>query len=84
MKVTFVRPGIMCGVHADALEPLAFAVLAGVTPKHVRYRFYDERIEPVAEMLQIPLEIIYKTYHKMRKQIFKNHLLQILTPPMMI
>jgi len=32
MKITFIRPN-MCGMRStDAMEPLVFAILAGLTP----------------------------------------------------
>lgn len=47
MKVTFVRPSMMRGAVADSLEPLAFAVLAGLTPPGVDRVLYDDRLERV-------------------------------------
>jgi radical SAM superfamily enzyme YgiQ (UPF0313 family) len=34
---------------ADAMEPLAFAILAGLTPPDVELDFFDERLEPVPD-----------------------------------
>lgn len=47
MHITFVRPNLTDYRSADALEPLAFAVLAGLTPPEVELALYDDRIEPV-------------------------------------
>ena len=47
MKITFVRPSMMSGVPGDALEPLVFAILAGLTPPDVEHVLYDQRIEPI-------------------------------------
>ena len=47
MKVTFVNPNFTRQTSRDALEPLAFAVLAGLTPPSVKRVFYDERVEVV-------------------------------------
>lgn len=45
MKITFIRPHLMDTRAADAMEPLAFAILAGLTPPHVELDFFDERLE---------------------------------------
>jgi radical SAM superfamily enzyme YgiQ (UPF0313 family) len=47
MKITFLRPNMSAARAADAMQPLAFAVLAAHTPPHVELALYDERIEPV-------------------------------------
>lgn len=45
MKLTFIKVGIGGAQAADAMEPLAFAVLAELTPKAIELDFYDERVE---------------------------------------
>ena len=47
MRITFVRPSIGGRRASDAMEPLAFAILAGLTPPDVELALYDERLEPV-------------------------------------
>lgn len=47
MKITFIRPHITARRAADALEPLAFGVLARLTPPDVELALYDDRIEPI-------------------------------------
>jgi radical SAM superfamily enzyme YgiQ (UPF0313 family) len=47
VKVTFIRPNLYEGRSRDAMEPLAFAILKGLTPPDVETAFYDERLEPV-------------------------------------
>ena len=47
MRITFVRPNMITGRSHDAMEPLALAILAGLTPPHVDVVMYDERLEPV-------------------------------------
>ena len=47
MKITFIRPHLTQKRAADALEPLVFAILAGLTPPDVELAFYDDRIEPI-------------------------------------
>lgn len=45
MRITFLRPHMMHARSGDAMEPLAFAVLAGLTPPDVELDFFDERLE---------------------------------------
>src|SRR5437764_3101420 len=47
MKITFVRPSIGGRRASDAMEPLAFAILAGLTPPDVELACYDERLEAI-------------------------------------
>jgi radical SAM superfamily enzyme YgiQ (UPF0313 family) len=47
MKITFVRPHISSHRAADAVEPLAFGILAALTPPDVEVALYDDRIESV-------------------------------------
>ncbi|MEJ2111902.1 MAG: cobalamin-dependent protein [Acidobacteriota bacterium] len=47
MKITFIRPRMMPGIAGDALEPLGFGILAGLTPDEVELKLYDERIEAI-------------------------------------
>lgn len=49
MKLTMIKVG-MGGVRSrDAMEPLAFAVLASLTPETIELAFYDERVEDIPE-----------------------------------
>jgi radical SAM superfamily enzyme YgiQ (UPF0313 family) len=47
MKISFVRPHLFDARASDALEPLVFAILAGLTPDDVEVRLFDERLEPL-------------------------------------
>lgn len=47
MKITFIRPSITGARAHDAMEPLAFAILAGLTPADVELDFFDERLEEI-------------------------------------
>ena len=49
MRITFIRPHLMDDRSADAMEPLVFAILAGLTPPDVELDLFDERIEPIPE-----------------------------------
>ena len=49
MKVTFVRPSMTGHRAHDAMEPLVFAILAGLTPNDVELELFDERLEEIPE-----------------------------------
>jgi radical SAM superfamily enzyme YgiQ (UPF0313 family) len=61
VKILFVRPHLFDSRSSDALEPLAFAVLAGLTPSDVEIELCDERLAPVpaavnADLVAITIE----------------------------
>lgn len=47
MKVTFLRPRLGDARSSDAMEPLAIAILKGLTPADVETVFHDERLGPI-------------------------------------
>ncbi|MCP4132055.1 MAG: B12-binding domain-containing radical SAM protein [bacterium] len=47
MKITFIRPNMIQERQADAMEPLAFAVLAHLTPPDIEVALYDDRVEDI-------------------------------------
>lgn len=47
MKILFVRPSLQGRRTTDAMEPLVFAVLRGLTPPGDETVLYDERLEDV-------------------------------------
>jgi len=47
MRITFIRPHIMDERSLTAMEPLVFAILAGLTPSDIELDFFDERLEPI-------------------------------------
>jgi radical SAM superfamily enzyme YgiQ (UPF0313 family) len=47
MRITFIRPHIMDMRSLTAMEPLVFAILAGLTPSDIELDFFDERLEPI-------------------------------------
>lgn len=55
MKITLIRPSITGGRAHDAMEPLAFAILAGLTPPGAEVEFFDERLEAIPEDHQTDL-----------------------------
>ncbi|MFN8607319.1 MAG: radical SAM protein [Vulcanimicrobiota bacterium] len=55
MKISFVRPNLGDWRSPDAMEPLAFAVLKGVTPADVECELWDEKVEPVPRQLHTDL-----------------------------
>jgi radical SAM superfamily enzyme YgiQ (UPF0313 family) len=47
VRITLVNPNFTHRPSSDAIEPLAFAILAGLTPARHTVTFYDERVERV-------------------------------------
>lgn len=47
MKITYIRPGFTGRKMADALEPIVFALLAGLTPPDIEQALYDDRLEAI-------------------------------------
>lgn len=45
--VTFIRPNIYDMRSSDAMEPLAFAILASRTPRDIPVTLYDDRLEAI-------------------------------------
>lgn len=63
MRIAFVRPSITGGRSFDAMEPLAFAILAGLTPPGVDVELFDERVEAIPDDLDADLvAITIETY----------------------
>ena len=61
MKILFVRPQMIMGRSLDAMPPLVFAILQGLTPPGHETRLFDERVEPVpldadADLVAITVE----------------------------
>lgn len=74
MKILFIRPHLFEARAADALEPLAFAVLAGLTPPDVERTLCDERLSPVpldadADLVALTIE----TYTARRAYEIADH-----------
>jgi len=47
MHVTIIQPNMMKDKAGDAMEPLVFAILAGLTPPDIEMACFDERIEDI-------------------------------------
>lgn len=56
MRITFIKPSMTGGPLGDAMEPLAFAIMAALTPPGVELRLHDERIEPLR--LEEPTDLV--------------------------
>jgi radical SAM superfamily enzyme YgiQ (UPF0313 family) len=74
MKIRFIRPHLFDSRSADALEPLAFAVLAALTPPDVQLELCDERLADVpldasADLVAITVE----TYTAQRAYQIADH-----------
>src|SRR4030065_929718 len=82
MKIVFIQAGISGALSTDAMEPLAFAVLAGLTPKCHNIAFYDDRIEQVPVKLDCDLVAISTgTYNARRAyqlaRLYKNQEIKV-------
>lgn len=55
MKIAFIRPSITGNRSFDAMEPLAFAILKGLTPDEVEVEMIDERLEPLPREIDADL-----------------------------
>jgi radical SAM superfamily enzyme YgiQ (UPF0313 family) len=58
MRITFVRPNMYNSRSDDAMEPVVFGILAGLTPGDVECRLIDERLEEVPERIEADLVAI--------------------------
>ncbi len=47
MKITLVHPNMFSKPSKDALEPLVFSIIAGITPPDVQLKLFDDRIEKI-------------------------------------
>jgi radical SAM superfamily enzyme YgiQ (UPF0313 family) len=59
MKITFIRPNMSDMRSADAMEPLVFAILAGLTPPGVETALFDERLEAIP--YDVPTDLVALT-----------------------
>jgi radical SAM superfamily enzyme YgiQ (UPF0313 family) len=51
MKITLIKVGMGGLMSSDAMEPLAFAVIAALTPENIGLNMYDERVEALPDKL---------------------------------
>jgi radical SAM superfamily enzyme YgiQ (UPF0313 family) len=59
MKITFIRPSLVpTGKPGDSIEPLVFAILAGLTPPDVERVLYDQRTETIPYDEQTDLVVL--------------------------
>jgi len=47
VKVTFIQPNMSASRSGDAMQPLSFAILSGLTPPSVDRVLFDERLERI-------------------------------------
>lgn len=74
MRILFVGPHLFDTRSSDALEPLAFAVLAGLTPPDVELVMSDERLAPVPLDESVDLvAITIETYTARRAYQIADH-----------
>lgn len=55
MKIAVIRVSMFEGKSHDAMKPLIFPILAGLTPSEHEMTFYDDRIEPLPETIHADL-----------------------------
>jgi len=48
MKITFVRPNFRDMRSSDAMQPLVFSILHGLTPPNIETTLLDERLQPIS------------------------------------
>lgn len=60
--VTFLRPNLGLGPPHDAMAPLVFAILKGLTPDHIETHLIDERVEPFAPVRTDLVAITVETF----------------------
>ncbi len=51
MKITFIRVNMFESVSSDAMKPLLFGIIAGLTPSRFEIDFIDERAEKLPERI---------------------------------
>jgi radical SAM superfamily enzyme YgiQ (UPF0313 family) len=56
VKISFIRPNMTAVRSSDAMEPLVFAILAGLTPPDDEVTLFDERLEPIG--CQEPADLV--------------------------
>ena len=71
-KITFIRPNMAAVRSADAMQPLAFAVLAGLTPPDVEIELIDERLEPIPYD-SVPIDPQEEEEERRRRQRHRRH-----------
>lgn len=51
MKITFIRLNMFSHIASDAMKPLLFGIIKGLTPPEFEIDFIDERIEPLPDKI---------------------------------
>lgn len=84
MKLTFIRPNMTATRSPSAMQPLAFAVLAGLTPPDIEMDLIDECLEPVPEKITTDLAAItVQTFTAARSYQIADRLRECGTPVVM-
>ena len=60
-RITFIRPNMRAMRSSDAMEPMVFSILSGLTPPDIGLSLFDERLEDVpceepADLVAITVE----------------------------
>lgn len=64
--VTFIRPRMGAGRSADAMAPLVFAILRGLTPPDIETTLIDERVEDFEPVATDLVAITVETFSALR------------------
>lgn len=84
MKITFIRPNMVKARSADAIQPLAFAILSAQTPDSVATELYDECIETIPDDLETDLVALsVHTFSARRSYQIADHFRQRRVPVVM-
>ena len=71
MKIAFLRPNLGGQRSNDAIEPLGFAVLSGLTDRNKHeVLLFDERIEDIPMNLEVDLVCYYNFYFNSKKSLY--------------
>ncbi len=73
-KITFLKPNFSKHQSYDAMQPLAFAILKGLTPSNIQIELYDERIEEIPMELETDLiAMSVETFNAKRAYAISDH-----------
>jgi len=74
MKIVFIRPNIGAYRSADAMQPLVFAILKGLTPNEIETVLFDEKLEDIPLNIEADLiAITIETFTAKRAYEIANH-----------
>ena len=51
MKITFIRLNMFEHISSDAMKPILFEIIRGITPAEHEIEFIDERVEKLPDKI---------------------------------